>query len=103
MISNRRRMTLCLAHEPLPSPRLLTAGLIGFVVLGCLMCPAGSFAGVQQQRAGETTERSTSEPARRTFQEGRELVAGGQWAKAAEKFDEVIAKYPQCEDADASL
>lgn len=37
------------------------------------------------------------------FREGRDLIDREEWAKAAEKFNEVIAKYPDNKSADAAL
>lgn len=37
------------------------------------------------------------------FREGRDLIDKGDWAKAAEKFNEVIGKYPDNKSTDAAL
>ncbi|MFN2498619.1 MAG: tetratricopeptide repeat protein [Pyrinomonadaceae bacterium] len=46
---------------------------------------------------------NTSDAATRIFNEGRNLIANEEWAKAADRFNEVATRYPQSEHVDASL
>jgi len=46
---------------------------------------------------------STPDAATTIFQEGRNLIANEEWAKAAEKFKELATRYPQSGQIDASL
>jgi HEAT repeat protein len=47
-------------------------------------------------------QQSGSTPAMRLFAEGRDLLDGGEWAQAAEKFRGFIASYPKDKDVDAA-
>jgi tetratricopeptide (TPR) repeat protein len=81
--------------------RGLAASLL---LLGLLLPLNGRALNQSQDGLGQSAQVTVaSEPARRAFQEGRDLIADGQWTKAAEKFNEVIVKYPASQDVDASL
>lgn len=58
------------------------------------------FAG--RQRFDSRLE-NEKDPAVRAYYEGRNLVADSEWEKAAGKFNEVVTKYPQSKQVDASL
>ncbi len=45
----------------------------------------------------------TSDAANTTFSGGRDFISDEQWAKAAEKFDEYVNKYPREKNVDAAL
>lgn len=54
------------------------------------------------QRLNRFVQTSNS-PSVALLREGRDLIDGEQWAKAAEKFDRFLATYPNDKDADVAL
>lgn len=83
-------------------PRSLAISLL--LLVGCI-----TFSAVQCASSGETHDApgaqsaTTSDPATNALQEGRVYLASKDWAKAAEKFNEVIKSFPQSEHVPASL
>lgn len=60
-------------------------------------------SGLAQRNNPAAQESNTPAAATSIFDEGRNLIANEEWAKAAEKFNQVITRYPQSGRIDASL
>jgi len=58
---------------------------------------------VRAQGKPDAQGTNTQDASKRVFDEGRNLIANEEWAKAAEKFNEVATRYPQSERVDASM
>lgn len=59
----------------------------------------GDVTGVE--RRGQSAD--SSDPATQALREGRAAIASKDWARAVDKFNEIIKLYPQSENVDASL
>lgn len=65
--------------------------------------PSASFAARLNTSNFETGNAGQDEAFEKKFREGRNLIDKEEWAKAAEKFNEVIAQYPASKSTDAAL
>lgn len=85
------------------APLLLLALLAGGSVV-CLPHPlfGQAVAANDLNRLNNFVQNSNS-VASKTFREGRDLIAAQEWAKAAEKFNGFIVRYPKEKEVDAAL
>ncbi len=86
--------------------RYLTA-VLAVIALGVAVFVPRQFARAYDQdvqklnRLVQTSRKKT--PANKMFREGRDLIEGGDWQKAAEKFRSFLTDFPQDRDVDAAL
>jgi len=97
MIANRSQQT--------SMTRLRMAFKLGLVLAALILTSSGKeIVGVLGQGNSRDAQRAnTLDPAARIFNEGRNLIANEEWAKAAERFNEVATRFPQSSRVDASL
>lgn len=97
MIDNRNQ-------QP-PTKRLRMIFKLGLLLAALILALSGkemvSVLGQGNNRDAQGV--NTRDAATRIFDEGRNLIAKEEWAKAAAKFNEVFTRYPQSGRVDASL
>jgi tetratricopeptide (TPR) repeat protein len=87
----------------LRSLAILLPLLVGFIIISAGRSSSLVEAGDVLESAGGAQAAEASDPATKALNEGRAAIASKNWARAAEKFNEVIRLYPQSEHVDASL
>lgn len=89
----------CSAHARLRSAFFMLAVLLAFFFV-----PAASrYVYAFQQEREQLNRLAQLHDAMQAFREGKTLIAEEQWDKAALKFSEAIARYPNGDPADAAL
>jgi HEAT repeat protein len=93
-------------HASAPA-RARTIAICALVVAGLLvpaLRPRAAYGLPQEyaQKLDRFVQQSGATPAMRLFAEGRDLLDGGEWSKAAEKFRGFISAYPKDKDVDAA-
>ncbi|HWS54613.1 MAG TPA: HEAT repeat domain-containing protein [Pyrinomonadaceae bacterium] len=76
------------------------------VILGAGAWPASFFtarAGGQEWGKFNQFVQTSNSPSMKLLREGRDLLDGEDWAKAAAKFDQFISTYPKDKDVDVAL
>ena len=80
---------------------LLVPFVVSIAVLALLQSTAG---GQESLRPDITSQRSNaSEPEKKAFRDGRELLLDENWIRAAERFNDYITDYPKEANVDAAL
>lgn len=81
-----------------------TVALVVACLFVTMLRPRAAYALPQEvaQKLDRFVQSSGATPAMRVFAEGRDLLDGGEWGKAVEKFHEFISAYPKDKDADAA-
>jgi Uncharacterized protein conserved in bacteria len=82
---------------------LLLPLLVGLIIFSAGHGSSFGKASDVPQSEGGAQSAAASDPATKALQEGRAYIASKDWAKAVEKFNEVIRLFPQSEHVDASL
>jgi HEAT repeat protein len=85
--------------------KLLVIAFFGIIILpqSSLALVMNPFIFPVKNADARAEEEEEDEAFARTFRQGRDLIDKEDWAKAAEKFKEVIAKYPDNKSTDAAL
>jgi len=85
--------------------RVALVGVVGVALLACAQL-RGSFtarAGSQELRKFNQFVQTSNSPSMKLLREGRDLLDGEEWAKAAEKFGQFVSTYPKDRDVDVAL
>ena len=99
-------------NQPLMFIKRLSARVLLALVAGAGVAllagvrPGGPFearAGGQDLRKFNRFVQGSNTPAMKLLREGRDLLDGEEWAKAADKFRSFLASYPGDRDADVAL
>lgn len=75
--------------------------LVIIIAFGFVLIPPETFAFVSDSNV--LVEKTGDDDFDKKFREGRDLIDKEEWAKAAEKFNEIITKYPDKKETDAAL
>ena len=81
-------------HKPLSYHLSVVCFILALVVLPIMQ-------GIERGSLAQT--RVVSGPEMKAFRDGRELLEEEKWARAAERFNDYIADYPNDENVDAAL
>ena len=94
-------------HEMRRTARLLMAAAVaamGFLILPVVSGRSSGLQGQDIEKPNRFAQGSnTSSAAMNAFREGRDLIGKEEWARAAEKFDQIVAQYPKSGLTDAAL
>jgi HEAT repeat protein len=98
-----------MSHAQQPARRTRRAALLALAGAVCLLSGFRSDhlftarAGGQELRKFNQFVQTSNSPSMKMLREGRDLVDGEEWAKAADKFRQFVQTYPQDRDVDVAL
>ena len=86
------------------SHRLFSAALaIGLVVMSGMIGVTAGQQSARRNSASQLAPQGSTDAAATMFRAGRDLISEEQWAKAQEKFEQLIVAYPNDKNIDAAM